>query len=121
MKFPELTYIRIPTLDSGAKYQYLSPDYTYYSERYDKRITIKRGMMSDGASGALDIYSWGWWIHDKLCSTGKWDDGTEVTNWQASRVLADVLKAEGRWLRSKYWFWATWLFGGGKARDNGML
>lgn len=92
----------------------------YYSKRYNKHVTVPKGYNSDGATGAIDIYSDAWWIHDKLCDTGKWDDGTECTNWQASSVLSDVLKSEGRWIRAIYWWPMTWLFGGGKARDNGM-
>ena len=121
MNLPQLSYLRIPETKEGMKFQYLSPDYTYHSDRYNKDVTVYRGMMSDGASGALDIYSWGWWIHDALCNRGTWDDGTKLSNWQASRVLADVLKEEGRWARSIYWLWATFLFGGGEARDNGMF
>jgi len=92
----------------------------YYSERYDKAVTVPKGYQSDGATGALDIFSESWWVHDVLCDRGTWDDGTPVNNWEASRVIADILKSEGRWLRSKYWFWATWFMGGGKARENGM-
>lgn len=69
----------------------------------------------------MDIISQGWWVHDQLCNTGKWDDGTPATNWQASRVLSDILYDEGRKWRSKYWFWATFFMGGGQARQNGMF
>jgi hypothetical protein len=92
----------------------------YYSPRYKKWITVPEGYASDGATGAIDIYSRSWWIHDKLCDTGKFDDGTPCTNWQASKVLSDVLAEEGHWLRAQYWFTFTWLFGGGEARENGM-
>ncbi len=92
----------------------------YYSERYGKWVIVPVDYPSDGATGAIDIYSEGWWVHDKLCDTGTFEDGTPCTNWQASTVLCDVLRSEGRWLRGLYWWPATWLFGGGKARDNGM-
>ena len=103
----------------GFKYRLEQPIY-YYSERYGKEVRVPRGYLSDGATGAIDIDSLSWWVHDKLCDTGTWDDGTPVTNWQASHVLSDILKSEGRWVRSKYWFWSTWLFGCDKARNNGM-
>lgn len=92
----------------------------YHSKRYDKSVTVKKGCLSDGATGAFDIYSESWWVHDVLCDRGTWDDGTPVNNWQASTVLSDILKSEGRWVRARYWFIATWLIGGGKARENGM-
>lgn len=94
---------------------------TYYSRRYSKRISVPKGYKSDGATGAIDIDSDGWWVHDKLCDTGKFDDGTPCTNWQASMILKDILKSEGRWFRARSWFVMTYLFGGGKARDNGMF
>lgn len=99
---------------------YCPKEIVYESPRYKKTVTVPEGYPSDGATGAIDIYSDSWWVHDVLCDRGTFDDGTPCTNWQASQVLQDILKKEGRWFRSKYWFWFTWLFGGGKARDNGM-
>jgi hypothetical protein len=92
----------------------------YRSPRYGRTVTVPAGYRSDGATGALDIWSEGWWVHDRLCDRGTWDDGTPVTNWQASRVLSDILASEGRWARAFGWRWATWLFGGGKCRANGL-
>lgn len=102
-----------------GNYRLLSP-IVYTSPRYGKTITVPSGRVSDGATGAMDITSVGWWVHDELCLTGKWDDGTPLTNWQCSQVLQDILESEGRYWQAKRWFFATWLFGGGKARDNGM-
>lgn len=93
----------------------------YYSKRYDKYVTVPYGYESDGATGARDIKSDSWWVHDVLCDRGYWDDGTPCTNWQASKVLQDILDDEGRWFRKHTWFWTTWLFGGGRARENGMV
>ncbi len=92
----------------------------YYSKRYDKCVLVKEGKRSDGATGAFDIASDSWWIHDELCDTGKFLDGSPCNNWQASSILSDVLKSEGRWFRSRSWFIMTWLLGGDKARANGM-
>ncbi len=93
----------------------------YYSERYGKSVLVPEGYTSDGATGAFDIESESWWVHDLLCDIGRWADGTKVTNWQASRVLSDILWDEGRQVRSGVWLVATFLFGGGKARANGMV
>lgn len=102
--------------------QYLvTKDIVYYSTRYNKYVTAKAGEVLDGATGALDIESFGWPIHDVLCKYGKFDDDTLCTNLQASLILSDILKEEGRYIRSLTWLGATWLLGGGKARDNGMF
>jgi hypothetical protein len=95
--------------------------YRYFSKRYGKRVTVKFGDRSDGATGAFDIISCGWWVHDKLCEEGTWDDGTPITNWQCSRVLSDILWHEERYVKSVRWLFATFLLGGGKARKNGMF
>ena len=115
----------------GLAYQYdpkgdvdkpylLRTSYLHYSERYDKYVMLEMGMRSDGATYAWDIISLGWWVHDKLCNTGKWADGTKLTNWQCSMVLSDILWDEGRYIRSQRWKYATFLLGGGEARKNGM-
>lgn len=101
---------------------YLCPqDIVYYSKRYNKHVVVPRDYPSDGATGARDIDSKSWWVHDKLCDDGCWQDGTPINNWECSQVLQDILLSEGRWARARYWFWSTWLFGGGKARENGMV
>lgn len=94
---------------------------SYYSERYKRSVVAKAGDDFDGATGAMDIDSRSWIFHDVLCRDGCFSDGTPCNNWQASQVLSDVLKEEGRWFRQYTWLLATWLFGGGKARKNGMF
>ena len=98
----------------------LAENIAYFSVRYGKWIGAEKGDRSDGATSAKDIDSFGWIFHDELCSGGAFEDGTECTNWQASHVLTDIMKDEGYWFRTRSWFVATWLFGGGKARKNGM-
>ena len=93
-----------------SKYVCTTP-IVYRSPRYGKVITVETGFVSDGATGAYDIRSIGWWVHDKLCDTYQWDDGSRCSNWQASVVLHDILKAEGRWFRCRSWFVATLIFG----------
>jgi hypothetical protein len=70
-------------------------------------------MLSDGATGAPDLEgSISWWVHDKICNTAQWEDGTRLSNWQASRVLRDILSAEGHKVRKRTWFWSTFFLGG---------
>lgn len=106
--------------------------FRYYSARYHKFVTVEEGMPSDGATGGLDVCDRSFYTHDKLCNTGKFDDGTPCTNWQASTIHSDILKdcakkakfGKGKVLFNlmAIWRWpATWLFGGGKCRDNGMF
>lgn len=86
---------------------------TYYSPRYRKSITCPAVMWSDGASGpAVDVASLAWWVHDRVCETGTWDDGTACTPWQRSTVLADILRSEGRWFRARTWWAATLVWDG---------
>lgn len=106
--------------DGKIRYK-LNEGFTYHSPRYNKSVTVPAGKISDGATGTFDIVTRGWWVHDQVCDTGRWDDGSKVSNWQASQVLQDILTEEGRVTQGMRWFWATWLRGGGKARENGML
>lgn len=93
----------------------------YKSPRYGKWVKIKRGQVRDGASGAWDITSLSWWVHDQLCADGKWEDLSPVTAWQCANVLRDILRSEGRLLRGYYWHWATFLFGCKRPRKNGWF
>ena len=94
---------------------YINPSsWTYHNERFNKDRTVPAGYPSDGASGpAVDIYSRGWWVHDVLTDPDymRWDDGTPCPNRDASLVLHDILMAEGRWIRARTWFVATYLWG----------
>lgn len=92
----------------------------YFSTRYNKDVLVPKGYPSDGATGARDIDSKGWWVHDVLCDHGVFFDGSPCTNWQASMILHDILIQEGYWFRARSWFVMTWLLGGGEARKNGM-
>ena len=121
----ESIYDYIETINTGSGkvigYKVIK-DKTYHSKRYAKSVTIKAtDKPYDGATGAMDIDSFGWLFHDVLCRDGCFDDGTPCNNWQASMVLSDILEEEGRWFRARSWFIATWLFGGNKARKNGMF
>jgi hypothetical protein len=104
------------------KGHYKNPSgFIYCSPRYHKCITVPKDYPSDGATGALDVCQKAWLTHDVICDRGYWDDGTKINNWQASKVISDILEDEcQRHIRKYTWFWATYLFGGGKARSNGM-
>ncbi len=125
----------------------------WFSHRYGKWITVPVGYLSNGADVVIDFYPKSWWVHDWVCGSffgkegdgtprpvgGQWDDGTKMTNWQLSRVFADIIRDEaftnirnstGFCMTTRNivgWavlpttrFWGTWLFGGGEARKNGM-
>lgn len=106
----------------GMKYKLLRR-IRYYSPRYKKWVTCEVGMRSDGATGAKDLRgSLSWWVHDKLCERCTWDDGTPVSNWQASRVASDILKVEKRHFRRFTWKYFTFVLGGWKIkRRNGWF
>lgn len=116
------THVEKITDGAGSVLGYrMVKDYDYFSRRYQKHVVARKGEIFDGATGAIDINSFGWIIHDVLCRDGHFEDKTICNNWQASSVLSDILKSEGRWFRARSWFISTWLFGGGKARDNGAF
>lgn len=114
-----ISSIEFSILDNG-KYR-LDEEIVYTSPRYGKTVTVPAGFISDGATGAMDIASRGWFVHDALCVRGFFDDGTQLSNWQCSAVLHDILKEEGRYWQAKRWAIATWICGGGQARKNGMF
>lgn len=116
-----MSRIYIQDYQDEKKSYLLTSGILYYSKRYRKYITVKIGTRSDGATGAYDINSKSWWVHDQLCNTGLFDDGTKCSNWQASRILSDILSDEGYWFRSASWLIFTFAGGGGKCRDNGMF
>lgn len=95
--------------------------YVYHSLRYDKYVYVEQGQVRDGASGAFDIKSTSWWVHDQLCADACWGDESPVTAHQCSQVLQDILWAEGRWFRAVYWKWATLALGCKAPRKNGWF
>ena len=95
-------------------------EYTYYSKRYNRSITIPVGFYSDGATAAPDLDTDAWYVHDHICRYALWNDSTPIDNWTASTVLGDILFRDGFKFRSFTWWFATYFFGGGAARKNGM-
>ena len=108
--------------DRDGKAMYVTTvELRYYSYRYSNWVVCAKYFTSDGATGAYDIDSFGWLFHDELCNTGTFHDNVKCTNWQASQVVSDILRNEKRYFRSITWKYATFLFGGGEARVNGMF
>lgn len=108
--------------DKEGEFWYeLEEDIAYYSGRYDGWIKCCAGYRSDGASGAFDIHSKSWWVHDQICDDPYFEDGKPITAWQAATILGDILKEEGRWARSIYWKYSTFAFGCIKTRNNGWF
>ncbi len=103
---PEGFELPIKVLFGGRGYE-VTKTVSYHSPRYHRDITAPEGMVYDGATGVPDIMSVGSLYHDVLCLRGAWDDGTPVSNWQASMVLYDIMKKEGRGGRSRFWKWGT--------------
>lgn len=128
--------IKYKRTKQGPKKYVCTEAYTYRSPRYQRKITVEKGYASDGATGALDIPdSSAWFVHDKACDRGTWDDTKPVTAWQAAMVLKDILQSEAktlmyrtkpvaaawRWARSHYWFWSTYFLGCKNAKKNGWF
>ena len=88
----------------------------YWSKRYNRWVRVKARQVRDGATGAKDIRSFAWWVHDQLCADGVWEDGSDVSPWQAALVLHDILEEEGYWVRKWTWLVMTRLMGCKKAR-----
>ena len=112
---------RIIQDDEGEFWYELEEDIAYYSDRYDGWIKCHTGYRSDGATGAFDIHSMAWWIHDKICDDACFEDGKRITAYQAAQILSDILSSEGRWARALYWKWSTFAFGCTKTRNNGWF
>lgn len=104
-------------MKSKIKYKVLEVGYesigefTYYSKRFNKSITIPDKFYSDGASGVIDIDSTSWWVHDYLIRYRTWSDGSRLSNLEASMVLYDILKSEGYYVRAPIWFVGTLIYG----------
>jgi hypothetical protein len=110
-------FIRIsPDGNNGKKFMLLRE--ICYLTRYGKEIVGHPGYKWNGADWVNDLddgptMSMAPLIHDVACEFGTFDDGSPISNWQASQVLKDILKDEGRWVRMVPWRWGTFLFGGG--------
>jgi hypothetical protein len=109
--------VKVEWTDTGYR---LLEDVRVFSKRYRKWIIAMAGEEFDGATGAIDVCPMAWIPHDVLCRDGEFADGTLCTNWEASMIIASQLIKYRRYFRAVGWFVATFLFGGGEARKNGM-
>lgn len=139
----EIKYSKLPQPRSDGMKYILDEDYVVYLPLFNRSKTLKKGMMSDGATGVRDlgmgpwwiklivallskIYQWfpkgktdAWYLHDGFCQkdefcTGPYfDDGFPVTNFVASTILATRLHRDKYWIESYTW-WLGTLVGGGK-------
>lgn len=116
------SYVEVIRANDGSALGYrVTKNIAHFSARYGKWIGCEAGDKSDGATFAKDINSFCWLFHDELCNDGEFECGTKCNNWQASHVMTDIMVLENYYFRSITWFWATWIVGGGKARENGMF
>ena len=98
---------------------YFLTEKTYTCPQTGKTLTRPAGYPSDGATGALDINSGYWKFHDVACDKAVWDDGTPMTAKDCSNIARNCLLHEGRPIRAKYIYWATYLWT--KARGVGRF
>jgi hypothetical protein len=116
-------YIKIsPDGNSGMKFMLLR-DQAYWSKRYKHFIKAGSGFKWNGADWVTDLeedekMSNGPLMHDILINNAVWEDGSPVSNWQASKVLKDILKAEGHGIRARTWFVFTFLLGGANLKKK---
>ncbi|MFA5026409.1 MAG: hypothetical protein WC713_00905 [Candidatus Methylomirabilota bacterium] len=96
----------IRVLYGGKGYEVLAT-MRYWSPRYKKWITAPWKMIYDGSTGVPDLLTAGPVYHDVVCHWKSFDDGTPCSNLQASFIIHDVMKDEGRWGRCKGYFVGT--------------
>lgn len=95
--------------------------FTYYSPRYRKYITIPLWYPSNGANYVKDLHPTAFFVHDRGCERGKWDDGTKMCNRELSFMYYDILVAcKTSKCRAGIRGIGTFARGGGEARKNGM-
>ena len=103
-----------PAFNDGMKYEMLTDMIHLGPDGLEK--TIPWGRQSDGATCAIDLCPEAFFLHDELCLDPKWDDGTPVTNWEASKEYRKILKRYGHSMRGCIRHYATFVFGGGKIK-----
>lgn len=138
----EINYSPLPQPRADGMKYILNEDYVYRSTLFNRTKTSKKGMMSDGATGAFDLGAlgfgkWNWllmvikclrmvlpkkWLpirlnpsfftHDTICNDPFWDDGYPITNIVASMIVCMINHTHGYWLESYTWFFPTFFFGG---------
>ena len=70
-------------------------DYRAFIDRYKKWMFIAEGYPSNGANIVKDRCPTAFFLHDKGCNTGTWEDGTKMCNRELSFIYYDTLKYFG--------------------------
>ena len=70
-------------------------EYTWRYKNSIKRLIVKEGFLTDGATGGPD-YGWSWLAHDYLYATHRYTEGGLCSKGQADRMMFDILTYEGR-------------------------
>jgi len=112
-----LHYYRLdPIRCHGMKYEMLCTMIHLGPDGLER--TIHQGFQSDGATCAQDLCPEAFFLHDTFCRYPYWDDGTPITNWQASREYRKILKRYGFPMRGMIRHYATFLFGGHRIKKT---
>jgi len=110
-------YTRIdPHTNNNKKYALLVE--MHHRGKHGLLKTIPLGRKSDGATFAKDLCAEAFFTHDEFCIDPFWDDGTPITNWQASREYRKILKRYGYSMRGCVRHYATFIFGGGRIKKQ---
>ena len=109
---------KLAVMYHDKKYKYILLEDISYTSKDGKTLSCQCGELSNGADSAIDLCPEAFFLHDKGCVTGKWDDGSAMTNYECSTMYSTVLWKNGHWLPALYRFPATFLFGGNKCREN---
>ena len=114
-------YKRIdPDTNGGMKYEMLCDMWHRGSD--GKTKLIPKGRQSDGATCAIDLDPEAFFTHDEFCIDPYWDDGSPISNWEASSEYRKILKRNGHSVRGLVRHYATFLFGGGRIKKtNGWI
>lgn len=76
----------------------LQQDLPWFSKRYQKWTTPKKGFKYDGATGVMDVDDLDGAMHDWNFYVAYWDDGTPMTFEEANNNYTDWLKENGHWI-----------------------
>ncbi len=110
-------YKRIDSAKSnGMKYEMLVE--MPHRGKHNKVKTVPQGRQSDGATGVRDLCPEAFFTHDEFCIDPYWDDGTPITNWEASREYRKILKRYGHKIRGWVRHYGTFLLGGWRVKKQ---
>jgi|GEM_PF-2350144 len=112
MKESIYRYVSKIKTGSGKVLGYQVTNYkSYYSKRYDKTMEIHPGEIYDGATWFRDLNTFGWLYHDVLKRDECFADGSRCSNFQASMIIRDISREEGRNIVGDACFIGTLIYG----------